>query len=568
MNPLLKKLLAQTAAPAQENLVDDAIDANKTAGTTDPAQAQKNVDFQAEIDRLKNLQGDDGQSAADPTTTDDGADAGGDSGSTDPAAGADGDGFDAGADTGAADAGAGADASSGDPEAATSEDNKDGGSQEDADKDTDDGGDVNLPDETTDEAEPPVEEAEVAQEALQLAAEALAATARAHEHGVIKPHHVALFETALESQYTSLGVAARLGISAESDVPEGAASRLRYVAGRVKEFLKEVLAKMREYYGKVMAWIKQVFASYREYHGQFEKNTEGLLKRIAYLEGKERPKEEIEALAEKKTISLRALATGNDAPTMESVKEGIASLVAAGNGIYYSVTEESAFGPLIDLVTRVSEHDMLRVLVGDINAVTPERMFRISGSSAIFANPQIYKNTTRAASNYSGMDEFTINGLLGLSSYKWTLAKADANNIDELVHINNLYGFSVQTVRNDVQGSLLTSLDDCKKAMQLIQPLLKELLRFKDMENIFASSEGIFVKNHDMMKKLVDLIDLEEDDKIKVLMVHSTCQSAYTSLFVKSVTNHIRVVDAAIAALQRWVAESLNIIAPEKASQA
>ncbi len=560
MNPMLKQLMAGLTATAKENLVEDAVDANKTADTTDPEQVQKNVDFQAELERLKNLQGDNSaadSAATDPSTTE------GEEGSSGNDAGNAGD----AGDSGEAGEGSGEGETTADPEAGgeTDPEQKPDDNQPEEDPGN---GDVEASDDAEDDeaAEPPMEEAEVAQEALKVAAEALGAICRAHEFGVVRPHHVALFDTALESQRISVGIVATPAISRESDMPEGAASRLRYVAGRIKEFLKEVLAKMREYYGKVMNWIKAAFQAFNEHHGRFQKNTEGLLKRIDYLKGKERPQEEIQELAEKKAISLRALATSSEAPTADSIAEAISVITAVGNGIYYSVTQNAAFGPLVDLVSRVSEHDMERVLVGDVNAVTPERMFRISGSSSVFANSHIYKNVSRVDTALGGMVDFSVEKLLGLNAYHWELAKDDANNIDEVVHHNHGYGFKVATERQDVQAPLLTSLDDCKAVLQLSAPLLKELLRFKDVEKVFASTQALFVKNQDMMKQLVDLIDLDEELKIKVLMVHSTSQSAYTNLFVKSATNHIKVIDAAIAALHRWVAESLNIIAAEKAA--
>lgn len=589
MNPMLKRLLVQ---PARENLVEDAVNANKTEGTTDPEQIQKNVDFEAELARLKELQADPAGSAAD-AATDPAADPAqaegeGEGASADANADAGGDAGDAG-DAGAAAPDQAADASADpapdqtDPE---KKDGEEGGDSGDADKDGDDAADQNqdpqasdedpgngnvdteaAPDENAEEA-PDADDAEVAQEALRVAVEALNAMARAHELGVVKNHHVALFDAALESQYISLGTVKRPAVSTESDVPESSASKLKYAVGRAKEFLREVLVKMREYAGKILNWIKAFFQGWREHYGHFEKNTEGLLKRIAYLKGKERPAEEIEKLAAEKTVSVFGLATSDEIPTLDSVADAIKAVHALTTGILYSVTEESAYGHLVNLVTRASQKDLADTVTGIENALTPERMFRVSGSASIFANADLYKNTRKSESARKGMVEYRIEGILGMKTYKWTLAADDAINIDEVIHQNNSYGFAVESAKLMVQAPLFTSLDDCSAAMQLVSVLSKELLRMKDAEKFISATQGLFTKNEAAMKQVVELVDADEDTKIKVLMVHSTSQSAYTSLFVKSVTSHVKVMESAITDLQRWVAESLNIIAPEKNPQA
>lgn len=572
MNPMLKRLLATAAVPAKENLVQDAADANNTAGTTDPEQTQKNVDFQAELTRLKELQGD---------ASGDGGDAGLDTGD-----GATPDGVDAG--DGSADAGgdlgdAGGDQStdqapdnisaatdSAEGKGDDTDKNKDGDDTDpdqdpgngDADAQADaEGGDDAGDDSDVEELN---EDAEVAQEALRVAAEALGALARAHEHGHVKPQHVKLFDTALESQYINLGVQQRPALSTENNLPESSMSKLKYAAGRVKEFLKQVLAKIREYYGKIVQWLKAAFRGWQEARGNFEKNTEGLIKRIAYLKGKERPAEEIEKLAEEKQISLRALATSSEAPTLESVAETIKVLTAAGTGIGYAVTDDAAYGQLVDMVSRFDQNNPEASVTGTENAITPERMFRISGSASVFNNSTLYKNSRKSESSLQGMVDFVIEGLPGLSSYRWTLAPQDATTIDGVIHNNNLYGFAIHTQRQDVSAPLLTSLDDCTAALQLTTALTKELLRFKDAERVMMATQAFFVKNEDTMKQVVEVVGVAEDIKIKVLMVHSTAQAAYTNLFAKSAVNHVKVVQAAIAAIHAWVAASLNIIAPVK----
>lgn len=575
MNPLLKQILAGVIAPAKENLIDQAAQANQTAGTTDPEQVQKNVDFQAEIDRLKELQGDnsDGGTSTDPVEGNLDGSGGNDDGTQPNPDNA------GGGDTGGGDGGEGGEGANGgdngdpdpdntDPEQKSGEDEEDPGNGDVSDEpeaSADGEEDDQEPDEDTD---PPTEDAEIAQEALRVAAEALLAIENAHEIGVVKPRHIALFDLAIESQYLSLGITTRPGVSLESDLPEGSAGKIKYAAGKVAEFLRQILAKMKEYYVKVMRWIRDFFQGYREANGVFAKNTDGLLKRINYLKGKERDQAEIDQLAEKKAISGRRLSTDGSVPTLASIASGIDAMQSVGKGIRYSVTEEEAYGPLVDLVSDFDVNDMEGAISRTSNGIRPETMFRIAGTSSVFENSDLYRNSSIKESSFTNMVDFSIRNLFGLSSYVWTLAGGDVKGIDSVVHFNHGYKFSIHTERRDVMVPLLTNLDDCEKAMQLVAPLLKELQVMGDMTKVMEAVEATIIKNQTVMKNLVDVIDMDETSKMKVLMAYSTGQSAYTNLFVKSVTAHMQNLDAVVKTIHTWVAQSLNIIAPEKAQAA
>lgn len=572
MNPLLKQILAGVMVPAKENLIDQAAQANQTAGTTDPEQVQKNVDFQAEIDRLKELQGDnsDGGTSTDPVEGNlDGA-AGGDDGSQpspDTTTGGDAGGTDGGTDGG--EGGDNGDPDNTDPEQDPEQEPEEDPGNGDVPEEAEASGEGEEGDQEPDEdTEPPTEDAEIAQEALRVAVEALQAIGRAHEMGVVKPQHIALFDLAIESQYLSIGITARPGVSLESDLPEGSAGKVKYAAGKVAEFLRQILAKMKEYYTKVLRWIRDFFQGYREANGVFAKNTEGLLKRIEYLKGKERDQAEIDQLAEKKAISGRRLSTDGSVPTLASIASGIAAMQSIGKGIRYSITEEEAYGPLVDLVSDFDVNDMEGKLASTSNGIRPETMFRIAGTSSVFENSDLYRSSSIKESSFTNMVDFSIRNLFGLSSYVWTLAGGDVKGIDSVVHFNHGYKFGIHTERRDVMVPLLTNLADCEKAMQMVAPLLKELQAMGEMTKVMEAVEATIIKNQTVMKNLVDTLDMEETSKMKVLMAYSTGQSAYTNLFVKSVTLHMQNLDAVVKAIQTWVAQSLNIIAPEKAPAA
>lgn len=504
MNPLYQKLFG---TPAKENLVDQAIAANNSEGTTDPEQAQQNVDFHAEIQKLKEANG---QGAAAPEPAPEPTPEPSPEPTAEPT-----------------------------PEPQASEEPED------------------------DDIEDATAEGEAATESLLAVARSLEAIHNTHNTGVVTERHVNLVEQALEFNRRSVGIRTAPRVSTENDAPTSSAGRVKYVAGRVRDFVRELLAKIQEHLAKIKRWIADFFRGWRESRGRFEANTAGLIKRIKHVRDNARSAAEIKEAAHANALTnARFLMTETDqAPTIESIEKGVEALsaVTAGMG-HFVMSEQGLYALTLPLANFNHERPANSVLQGD-NGITPAGGFAIRGATSAFgSNRDVYNNMEERKADRDGMVELVISKLLGCNDYVWRLAEDQPTTLDQIIHLNNGYNFSVRSPKLLAQVDLLTSVDECTSVMGVVAELMSELEKVSNIEKTVVAGEEKFSKFAAAVKDYVSAADVEEETLVKIMTVYSSGQNAFSNLALTMVSQHARLLGMVIETLQRWVAESLNII--------
>lgn len=547
--------------PAREGLVDDAVDANATANTTDPVQAQQNVDFAAELERLKKLKADGaggedtgGSDPVDPPIED-----GGDGGSTDtppvdPDAG-NGDGGDPPPEDDPVDPPVedGGDGKQEPKEGEEPPKNPEEDKGEEDDEEVDLGDDEEAPEEATDVK--PVQEAQAAVEALAYATKASELVSQAHDQGVVKPYHAQMVLEGI-SNYSRIHGLKMTGIAVEGDMPESSMGKVKYIGGKIADFIRQLLAKIKEYFVKIAAWIKEAIRISQERRGIFTKNHAGLMARLKYLQGKPVDEEVLNKAIEKTTIQLNALSYGENSVT--DVQEGVRLLALVSQRV----------GAIIDLGSQTQViNAMVAAGAGDETSlrqsdtiITARELLKIDGATNIFGHEKTLQDNFDRVKGDQLHDQYILHSLIGNVSYTWTLAKMAAFNLDSAVATMIGYNFESKRESGSTDFKPLRSVEECMKVLEIAGNLTTGLsVTSKTVEAMQHFTVKVTEVSASMLKQLEDA-GLDERPTTKCAAILGAAPQAMVRLYGNMTLQHAKHMENVIQQLQRWIAESLNVI--------
>lgn len=527
---------------AKESLVDDAVKTNETAETTDPVQAQNNVDFQEEIKRLKDLKNVAPAEGGDaPPVEGDGAgdDAPSDGDETSPAEGDD------------------AKPVEEDKPAEETDEKPADGEEEVEPVETTDEESEESPEEATDVK--PVKDLETATEALHFAIESLRLVRHAHDVGVVRPYHVNMVLEGISHHSKRYGFSST-GFATEADAPDSSMGKVKLVAGKVAEFIRNLIKQIQEYFGKVLAWLKEAYRGYKGQQAQFEKTTAGMLKRMEYLKGQTIDQDKLDKAVEAKTIQLAALTYGGE-NTYENVVEGARVLTLVSAGINH-VVEEIGHDPFLNTMLAASFDNEPPLLSID-TCITPASAMKMNGATSVFGNDKvIHDNLHKETGNV------TLNNLIGGITYAWLMSESAATNLDEAIGNMIHYNFKTEVGRSDNSGfKPLKTVDECTKALMLVVSLQAPMKNLYKLEADLQADGEILRKASE--KYLAETVKNVPDEQrlSKYLALISAAPQAFVRLKIGMVIQHIKHITNVQQQLQRWVSESVEVIASAVATK-
>lgn len=538
MNPTLMRRLSLLgmAAPTCENLVEDAAQTNASDNTTDPEQAQQNVDFKAEIERLKQLK----------TSSD--ADAGSDtSGDTSDASDAPEDGADTSSDVNTYDTGA--------------EDNTDvpadDAKADDADSEEAPSGEIiddkKVDDGEDDEDAKPVKDAQAAVEALHHTSRALGFVNQAHETGVVRPYHLSLLRAEIAGFTARHGLNASKKVAATESLTTPSSDKVRMAVETVAEFVRELLAKLKEYYVKIIAWLKTAYRSFQESRGNFEKNNSTMMARIAYL-----GKQTIDQAKLDKAIADKSLQLGplcyRGGNTLETVQAGIKNFLTVGNGVLAVVGTVNAVA-FIDVAEAASKEDLAGVCAAD-TVISPDSAMKFTGASSVFGiDKVVHDNLTEKDGTVK------MANLIGGYTYTWMLSRDAPTDTSDAYNLLMHYDFKAERDR-DVTADFkpLATVQECIKVLELCGSFVDQQKAFEKKETELNNTFTMLSKLSENLIKVADAGISNEVIKNNCINLIAATPQAYFRLMVGMTTKHTERAIAIVKHLQHWVAESLNVI--------
>lgn len=534
MKPSMLALIKGTK-PAREGLVENAVDANATDNTTDPVQAQQNVDFAAELERLKKLKNDGGDDTggSDPVDPPEGGDGGGDPPPEE-------DPVDPPAEDGKQD-----------PE--EDEESSKAPEEDKTDEEVDPGDDEEAPEEATDVK--PVKDAEAAVEALAFAAMSSALVSKAHDMGVVKPYHAQMVLEGISNFGRKHGLV-MTGIAAEGDMPESSMGKVKYIGGKIAEFVRQIMAKIKEYFVKVMAWIKEAIRVSQERRGIFKKNQAGMLARMKYLQGKPIDEAVLNKAIEKTTIQLNALSYGENSVT--DVTEGVRLLTIVSRSLG-SIVDTNAHGKLIAALKAAGSGDET-TLRQSVTAITARDMLKIDGATNIFGHEKVLQENFDRVDGQDLHDQFVLRGLIGGVSYNWTLAKAAAATLDDAVATMIGYNFTTQRETGTTDFKPLRSIEECMKVLQIAGSLADSMsFTIQTATEVQKITAAVTEVSEYMLKGLETAVP-DPHTATKCAALLGATPQAMVRLYDNMSLQHSKHMENVIQQLQRWIAESLNVI--------
>lgn len=238
-----------------EGLIDDADQANKDAGSSNPAASISAVDFDAEIANLLGEQADAGNAPdyveGGDTTGNEAPASDGEPGTTD-------------------------DGSMEEPGPSTDAEQADGGQAEEPA--AEEGGEEDEGSYEPEPSAPP--SSDVAVESILRLCRGLEALELQHETAVVTPELAAIVNNEADSVCNVLDLEMPPSAALEA---EGAESRYAAVKGRVLEVLKQALEWLKTNFERVRKWVKDFIATYNARRGVYPRTIDGYLTRIKTL---------------------------------------------------------------------------------------------------------------------------------------------------------------------------------------------------------------------------------------------------------------------------------------------
>ena len=538
-----KTLKGLAPAVESESLIQQAAEVVENKESLDPAVINQADQFEAEIERLKSKsapdpEGGENANASTEAPTDETPPGGGES-------------------------------SADSTPAATAEDNASGAEDKDAPRVEEGAAERAQEDALNDEQEGDLEAAadqDAVDEKKAAAVEAYHAVLDqyrrllyVHETGTIKQVHIGLC-SATVGRVSKQHNLAKPGLSLESG--DG-------VLARVAQFIRDLIAKIKEAFSSLYNWLRDFFRGYKTATGKYEATRQAVTDRMTYLEGKGVVVTDAQLTG--KTVKVPGLSNvhGNE---IKDIGEAVADLSRFATALSRSLEEPALFAA----AKATTSFPGLAASLGKGIVTVPvqglpisaEAIFGRIGNLSKFGNSSFVRDNIKFVDAATRAGEWTtvrVTNLIGGVNYTWVLESDDQSanlhertkslrQVDFKQERNSNNEFSVQALTPEAIKAILAMADQLTKTADV---LVDQMTTFSKNSDILknASAEAL-----NSITKFTKDGTLTEQDSFILANLSAIAPDAYIRVSVNSTAKLIAHLRSTADSLVNWTILSSKVI--------
>ena len=380
-----------------------------------------------------------------------------------------------------------------------------------------------------------------------------------HETGTIKQVHIGLC-SATVGRVSKQHNLAKPGLSLESG--DG-------VLARVAQFIRDLIAKIKEAFSSLYNWLRDFFRGYKTATGKYEATRQAVTDRMTYLEGKGVVVTDAQLTG--KTVNVPGLSNVHG-KEIKDIVEAAADLSRFATALSRSLEEPALFvaakattsfpGLAASLgkgIVTVPVHGM---------PISAEAIFGRIGNLSKFGNSSFVRDNIKFVDAATRAGEWTtvrVTNLIGGVNYTWVLESDDQSanlhertmslrRVDFKQERNSNNEFSVQALTPEAIKAILAMADQLTKTADV---LVDQMTTFSKNSDILknASAEAL-----NSITKFTKDGTLTEQDSFILANLSAIAPDAYIRVSVNSTAKLIAHLRSTADSLVNWTILSSKVI--------
>lgn len=380
-----------------------------------------------------------------------------------------------------------------------------------------------------------------------------------HETGTIKQVHIGLC-SATVGRVSKQHNLAKPGLSLESG--DG-------VLARVAQFIRDLIAKIKEAFSSLYNWLRDFFRGYKTATGKYEATRQAVTDRMTYLEGKGVVVTDAQLTG--KTVEVPGLSNvhGNE---IKDIGEAVADLSRFATALSRSLEEPALFAA----AKATTSFPGLAASLGKGIVTVPvqglpisaEAIFGRIGNLSKFGNSSFVRDNIKFVDAATRAGEWTtvrVTNLIGGVNYTWVLESDDQSanlhertkslrQVDFKQERNSNNEFSVQALTPEAIKAILAMADQLTKTADV---LVDQMTTFSKNSDILknASAEAL-----NSITKFTKDGTLTEQDSFILANLSAIAPDAYIRVSVNSTAKLIAHLRSTADSLVNWTILSSKVI--------
>ena len=380
-----------------------------------------------------------------------------------------------------------------------------------------------------------------------------------HETGTIKQVHIGLC-SATVGRVSKQHNLAKPGLSLESG--DG-------VLARVAQFIRDLIAKIKEAFSSLYNWLRDFFRGYKTATGKYEATRQAVTDRMTYLEGKGVVVTDAQLTG--KTVKVPGLSNvhGNE---IKDIGEAVADLSRFATALSRSLEEPALFAA----AKATTSFPGLAASLGKGIVTVPvqglpisaEAIFGRIGNLSKFGNSSFVRDNIKFVDAATRAGEWTtvrVTNLIGGVNYTWVLESDDQSanlhertmslrQVDFKQERNSNNEFSVQALTPEAIKAILAMADQLTKTADV---LVDQMTTFSKNSDILknASAEAL-----NSITKFTKDGTLTEQDSFILANLSAIAPDAYIRVSVNSTAKLIAHLRSTADSLVNWTILSSKVI--------
>lgn len=527
-------------ARESETLIDQAAEVVETKESTDPTVINDNAQFEAEIARLKaktDQQGSEEPSSTEPETPAEPAE---------PSEPSD-------------EAGSDDQAGEGDDDNDNDDDDDDKVDEDSFDKAAQDAVSEDAAPADLDEAaqKPPTDgEHAAALESFNAVMDRYRQMINVHETGRIQSVHVGLCSATMN----------RVGRRHSIETPAMSLESGDGILARVAEFIRQLIAKVKESFKSLYNWISEFLRGYKAASGRYESTKQGMNDRLAYMEsaGITVTDEQLKG----KNVKVGGLSNyhGNE---IKDIGQAVTDLSRFADVVQQRLLDKEVGATVgFNITTAVTYANAgSSSLTGSVNfrPISTELVFGKVGELSKLGDSSYLRDNVEMDGNHKNGFGLTVKNLIGGYDYSWTLEENN-NHVELLERAENLRKVDFRQTRNAVSEFEVPALTPAaaKIILSMADQLNQKADALVDTVGVFTKlAEGMKNNASDAMQKITKFAGagtITEQESFIMASIIANTPDVYTRITVAPTAKLIAHLRATADSLMNWCILSTKVV--------